>query len=110
VESSDEYLVAYRESRGLADPGGYAKHMPRGALLGMAVLVDGFVAGRWRRSLTAGRTDIEVTTFAPLSPAERDALDAQAQRFAAFVALPLRLVVREQGSDEAGGPPPDGPA
>ena len=105
VQSFDEYLVAYSESRDLADQAGYAKQMPRGWMLTTALLVDGSLAGRWRRSLTAGRAAVEVLTFASLSTVQRNALEAEAQRFAAFVGLPLRLVVREGGTDEAGGAP-----
>jgi Winged helix DNA-binding domain len=101
IQSFDEYVVAYTESRGLADPGGHAKRVPRGGMLSTAVLVDGRLSGQWRRSLTGGRADVEVTIFAPLSPGERSALEAAAQRFAAFAGLPLRLTVRETGSDEA---------
>jgi hypothetical protein len=106
VQSYDEYLVAYSESRTLADPAGYAKQMPRGGMLTTALLVDGRLAGRWRRSLAGGRADVEVTAFAPVSAAERDAIEAEAQRFATFLDLPLRLMVRESGSDEAGPAPP----
>jgi hypothetical protein len=105
VQSFDEYLVAYSESRDLADQAGYAKQMPRGWLLTTALLVDGRLTGRWRRSLAAGRADVEVVTFASLSAAQRNALEAEAQRFATFVGLPLRLVVREGGTDEAGRAP-----
>ena len=41
VQSFDEFLVAYSESRDLVDPAGFAKHMPRAALLGPSLLVDG---------------------------------------------------------------------
>jgi hypothetical protein len=101
VQTYDEYLVAYSESRSLADPGGHAKQTPQRGMLTTAVLVDGGLAGRWRRSLAGGRAEVEVTVFAPLAPAGRDALEAEAHRFAAFVGLPLRLTVREHGSDEA---------
>jgi winged helix DNA-binding protein len=105
VQSFDEYLVAYSESRSLADQAGYAKQMPRGWMLSTALLLDGSLAGRWRRNLAGGRAEVEVVPFASLSGAERNALAAEAERFAAFVDLPLRLTVVERGSDEAGGTP-----
>ena len=95
VQSFDEYLVAHTESRGIADPHGFAKHMPRGALLGPAVLLDGAVMGLWRRVLQPRRVDVVVTRFMKLPRRARGALEAEAERYAAFVGRPLRLVVED---------------
>jgi hypothetical protein len=96
VQSYDEYLVAHTESRGLADPHGFARHMPREALLGPAVLVDGVLMGRWRRVVSERRVDVVVTPFAPFPSPVRAELAAEAERYAAFVERPLRLLVQEQ--------------
>jgi hypothetical protein len=96
VHSFDEYLVGHTESRDLVDPHGFAQHMPRAALLGPSVLVDGVLTGRWRRVLSpsgGGRVDVVVTPFVAPAPAVRAALEAEAERYAAFVGLPLRLVL-----------------
>ena len=95
LQSYDQFLVGYSESRDLVDPAGYAKHMPRGALLGPSVLVDGALAGRWRRPAGPGRVDVEVAAFTPLTPPARAALEEEAQRYAAFVGVPVRLTVRD---------------
>jgi hypothetical protein len=95
VQSYDEYLVAHTESRDLADPHGFARHMPRGGLLGTAVLVDGVLAGRWRRALSERRVDVVVTPFVPLARRVRAELELEAERYAAFVERPLRLVVED---------------
>ena len=93
VQSYDEYLVAHTESRDLADPHGFAGHMPRGALLGTAVLVDGVLVGRWRRALSERRVDVVVTPFLTLGRRVRAELELEAERYAAFVERPLRLVL-----------------
>jgi hypothetical protein len=95
VQSYDEYLVAHTESRGIADPHGFARHMPRGALLGPAVLLDGVVVGLWRRVLGPRRVDVVVTCFTSLSRRALAALEAEAERYAAFVGRPLRIVVED---------------
>jgi hypothetical protein len=95
VQSFDEYLVAHTESRDLADPYGFARHMPRGWLLGPGVLVDGVLAGHWRRVVTARRVDVVVTPFLTLGRPVRAELEAEAERYAAFVDRPLRLVLEE---------------
>jgi hypothetical protein len=95
VQSYDEYLVAHTESRGIADPHGFAQHMPRGGLLGPAVLLDGVVVGVWRRVVGPRRVDVVVTRFTALPRAALAALEAEAERYAAFVARPLRLVLED---------------
>jgi hypothetical protein len=99
VQSFDEYLVAHTESRGIADPHGFARHMPRGALLGPAVLLDGVVVGLWRRALGPRRVDIVVTRFTSLSRPALAALEAEAERYAVFVGRPLRLVLEDVQED-----------
>ena len=95
VQSYDEYLVAHTESRGIADPHGFARHMPRGGLLGPAVLLDGVVVGVWRRVLGPRRVDVVVTRFVALPRPALTALETEAERYSAFVGRPLRLVVEE---------------
>jgi hypothetical protein len=95
VQSFDEYLVAHTESRGIADPHGFARHMPRGGLLGPAVLLDGVVVGVWRRAIGPRRVDVVVTRFTSLPPSALAALEAEAERYAVFVGRPLRLVVED---------------
>ncbi len=96
VPSFDEYLVGHTESRDVVDPHGFARHMPRAALLGPSLLVDGVLTGRWRRVLSpagGGRVDVVVTPFAPLSAQVLRGLEDEAERYAAFVGRPLRLVL-----------------
>ena len=99
VQSYDEYLVAHTESRDLADPHGFARHMPRGGLLGTALLVDGVLVGRWRRALSERRVDVVVTPFLTLGRQVRTELELEAERYAAFVERPLRLVVEDVTED-----------
>jgi len=97
----DEYLVAYSESRHLADPHDAASRMPRGGLLSPCLVVDGRVSGSWRRRLVrraggpAGAEAVEavVTCFVPLTPAERAELEVEAERYASVLERPLRLSV-----------------
>lgn len=95
VQSFDEYVVAYSQSRDLVDPDEHAGLMPRGWMLSTAVLVDGRLAGHWRRALRPRGVDVEVTPFRSLAPDVAAALDEEAQRYAAFLGLQLRLTVKE---------------
>jgi hypothetical protein len=99
VQSYDEYLVAHTESRDLADPHGFARHMPRGGLLGTSLLVDGVLAGRWRRAISERRVDVVVTPFLTLGGQVRAELELEAERYAQFVERPLRLVLEDVTDD-----------
>jgi hypothetical protein len=50
------------------------------------VLVDGFVAGMWRITRSRRSAVLAVELFAPVSPRDRDALAAEAQRLMGFAA------------------------
>jgi hypothetical protein len=58
-----------------------------------ALLVDGVVAGVWKRRPRAKRIDVSVETFRRLSAEERSGLKAEAERVARFLGLDLALEV-----------------
>ena len=70
----DEYLVAYRD---------------RGASLDPAVVVDGRVVGRWRRTLAARSNLVTLKFFAPLAPRQEHAAREAAHRYAEFTGVPV---------------------
>lgn len=80
----DEYVVGYSDSRGVIDlSGAEAAHRDIAGLPSALVVVDGQVAGRWRRRVRASRVDIEVVGHRPLDAAEVAALHDEAGRHAA---------------------------
>jgi hypothetical protein len=97
LQSFDEYVVAYTQSRDLVDPGGHALNIPRGGMLSTTVVVDGRLSGRWQRALRPGRVDVEVRPYVPFAPEVVAALEEEAQRYADFLALPLRLTLGDVG-------------
>jgi hypothetical protein len=50
------------------------------------VLVDGFVAGMWRITRSRGAATLTAEMFTPVSPADRDAIVAEAERLLGFAA------------------------
>jgi hypothetical protein len=88
----DEYLVAYKD-QSLALDGALARELsPRGNVLGgHIVIIDGRVAGGWRRTLGKAKVSVEVTLLAPLERAQKEALTQAAERYAAYLELPLEL-------------------
>jgi hypothetical protein len=86
----DEFTVAYR-SRELF----YARELvwrpgPRDdAPFGNVIVIDGQVVGMWRRSIVKQRLRIEPRWFNPPSRREATAFTEAAERYTAFVGLPL---------------------
>jgi len=56
------------------------------------IVVNGQVAGSWRRTLTKKTVSIQLAPFTPLAPADSAALSSAAQRYAQFLGLTLDLV------------------
>ena len=48
--------------------------------------MDGFVAGMWRITRSRGAATLTVELFGPVSPADRDAIIAEAERLLGFAA------------------------
>ena len=95
VPNYDEGLASYRDYSPVMDD-----TLPRARtaadVLGSHLVVrDGLVVGGWRRALGPRQVTVTVTLLAPFSPAERDALAVEAERFGAFLELPVDLRVQE---------------
>jgi Winged helix DNA-binding domain len=75
LHAFDEYLVAYAESKELVQ----------------AVVLDGRVAGTWKRILTPKALTVEVSLRVRLDGAQRAALDAAAGRYGRYVGRPATV-------------------
>jgi hypothetical protein len=86
----DELVVGYGELGALLDGSRRgAIHPTRNGMVSATLLVDGRIAGTWRRTLGRGGVTVELLPFAPLSARRRRALAAAARRYARFLGLPL---------------------
>jgi hypothetical protein len=88
----DEYLLGYTDRTPIIDRAHAGKVMTPNGLFRAALLIDGRVAGTWQAEIKKGALTLSVTPFAPsvLSPRKINAaLQAQAQRYAAFNSLAL---------------------
>lgn len=79
----DEYTVAYRDRSAVLDPL-YARQAGNG-IFSPCVLVDGQVAGTWRRTVKKEAVRIHTKLFAPLPPASEQALSGAVRRYGQFV-------------------------
>lgn len=88
----DEYLLGYTDRAPIVDKAQAGKVMTPNGLFRAALLVDGRVAGTWQSEIKKGVLTLSVTPFANSAPSPRKlgaALQAQAQRYAAFNGLAL---------------------
>jgi hypothetical protein len=96
VQGYDEHLMGHIDSRSLlVRPGSswVAATPPAGRLV---ILLDGRVAGFWRRTFAKDRVAVEVELLDDWSAAAHDALRAEVDRYAAFLGLPASLKLAEE--------------
>jgi hypothetical protein len=87
LQTYDEYVVAYAESRDVLDVKGLAgeeRFTP-------AVILDGQFAGSWRRTATKRAVAVEVRLARRLTKAESVALEEAVAGYARFVGVPVNL-------------------
>jgi hypothetical protein len=82
----DEYTVAYRDRSAALDP----KHVvaARNGIFGPTIVLDGRIAGTWKRRLDRDRVAIDLQTFAKLSGASARLVAGEAARYGRFVGRP----------------------
>jgi hypothetical protein len=91
LQSYDEYIVGYTESRDVLDIAGAARATPGMIPFSHAILVEGQVVGHWRRQVARGEMTIEARLLRPLGERDRTAVEAAVGRYARFTGLPARL-------------------
>lgn len=79
----DEYTVAYKDRSAILDPA-YAVQSGSG-IFSPVMIVNGKIAGTWKRSFGKGKVVIETIPFHPLTRAGVRAIDIAAGRYSEFV-------------------------
>ncbi len=102
VQGYDEYLMGYTETKRVIAPPSADWSPADRPVANLVILLDGRVAGYWRRSIRRDEAVVEVTLLEPLDDAQTAALEAEAARYGEF--LGLRAVVRPFGPPAANGP------
>lgn len=86
----DEYLLGYGDRSAVLDPEFAPRICPGGnGMFSPTVVIGGQVTGTWKRTLKKGAVTIDVTPFRPLTSAETQALNAEADRYGRFLGLPV---------------------
>jgi DNA glycosylase AlkZ-like len=90
LQGYDEYLVGYSQSKPLLNLAGRALIQDRPVFNGVVIL-DGQVAGHWKRTLGGGAVAFEVALYDPFDDAQAKALQAAAERQGEFLGLPATV-------------------
>jgi hypothetical protein len=93
LQGYDEYIIGYSESRYVLDASGGARSLPPDRPpFNHAVVLDGQVAGHWKRTLRSDEVIIEAALYEPFTDPQARALQAAADRHGAFLGLPATVV------------------
>ena len=89
IQAYDEYLMGYLETKAVVDLDGAAAWDPtqRAVYVGV-VLLDGQIAGHWKRTIDARTVRFDVQLRLPFDPTQRNALQDAADRQGAFLGVP----------------------
>lgn len=87
----DEYAVAYQRRALLGSAPAGASSFGETTLLGPIVVVDGMVAGTWKRTIGPRAVQIDLAPWRRWTGDEAAAVERAAERYAAFVQRPLEL-------------------
>ncbi len=89
----DEYMVGYTDRSSIFDVAHTDKLDSRGSILNQyAIVIDGRVAGIWKRTIKKNEVIIELSPFKPLKKAEDQAVRAAAQQYGQFLELSVAVV------------------
>jgi hypothetical protein len=93
VQGYDEIIMSYSESRDVLH-GSASRQMMDGSNSPMhAVLLDGQLIGRWRRTVLRNSVVLDTTLDRRLDDGEARALETAAKRYARFVGMPTTLAL-----------------
>ncbi len=89
----DEFLLGYKDRSAVLDARHAQQVCPGGnGMFAPTIVINGRVAGTWKRTIRKTAVEIGATPFVPLRKAERTAFAAAAESYAAFMGLPAVFV------------------
>jgi hypothetical protein len=85
----DEYVIAYRDRSAVLDPAHVNE--ARYGIFGGIVVLDGRIAGTWKRAIAKGSVTLETRWFRKPTKAQLAAGAAAAERYGDFLGRPIEL-------------------
>ncbi len=110
VQGYDEYIMGYTETKHMLARPGTAWSPATPPVFALVVLLDGRVAGFWKRTVKRDEVVVEAALLEPFDAAQSRVLEDEAARYGRFLGLAAKLVlmspeasrttVHESGEDE----------
>jgi hypothetical protein len=85
----DEYTIAYKDRSPISDEKYVEKLLSMGNALNSVIILDGRIAGTWKRVFKRGGIEVTINPLRPLSQSEREEIEAEAVRYGKFLEMPL---------------------
>ncbi|MBS1504128.1 MAG: AlkZ family DNA glycosylase [Bacteroidetes bacterium] len=89
----DEYIVSYKDRSFAINAKHIDKADPRGTIFNNTVVINGSIAGIWKKALGKNMVSVQVTPFKPFSKAANSALLSATKRYAKFLGLNKHALV-----------------
>ena len=87
----DEYTIAYRDRSALGPERRLERLISMGNALTSVLVLDGIIAGTWKRVLARARVELAVSPFQTLRRADKEAIRSAASAYGEFLGLPMAL-------------------
>ncbi|MGH7452523.1 MAG: winged helix DNA-binding domain-containing protein [bacterium] len=87
----DEYTIAYKDRSALGGERYSEKLLAMGNALTSVLILDGKIAGTWKRVIKKGRVEIATNPFRPLRKEEDEAIKAAVAGYGEFLEMPSVL-------------------
>jgi hypothetical protein len=88
----DEYTIAYKDRSDLSDARDIERMISMGNALSAVIIMDGKVAGTWKRKIKKDSVEISLSTFKKLSKRESGYLSQACEEYGKFLELKTVIV------------------
>lgn len=92
----DEYVIAYKDRSALGGERYVEQFLSKGNALTSVIVIDGIIAGTWKRLLMKKDIGIILSPLRPLNNTEYRALEEEAEGYGAFFRAPVSLTVNHR--------------
>ena len=91
LQAYDEYIVAFSETKGLLNLKGIARSLADRTLYLGVVMLDGQIAGHWKRTATKSAVRFEIALYRPFKSKQKESLEREVEKHGRFLGLPAQF-------------------
>jgi hypothetical protein len=88
----DEYIIAYKDRSDISETREIEKMISRGNASTSIIILNGKVAGTWKKTLKKKTIEIKINPFKKLNKYNQVALETQVSQYGEFIGIPAFLV------------------